>query len=118
MSSVSSTDMTKVTATAGNTAATGTYNFTSISLAKGQEIYSTLVSPAASTDHQRCSRKREAFDVTSRRSEMNFVPDRGNRKLEMSVVREQWLACGGVLAANDPVVAAQTVPNFAIKIAQ
>jgi flagellar hook-associated protein 2 len=46
---VSTTDNTKATATAGNTAATGTYNLTNIQLAKTQEIYSTLVSSGAAT---------------------------------------------------------------------
>lgn len=46
---VTTSDNTKVTATANNDAATGTYNLTSISLAKAQEIYSTELGSGAAT---------------------------------------------------------------------
>src|SRR6516165_2013929 len=46
---VSTSDNTKATATASNSAATGTYNLTSISLAKTQEIYSNLLGSGAAT---------------------------------------------------------------------
>ncbi|MBU6397322.1 MAG: flagellar filament capping protein FliD [Rhodospirillales bacterium] len=47
--SVTSSNTAAVTATVSATAATGTYNLTNISLAKGQEIYSGLISSAGST---------------------------------------------------------------------
>jgi flagellar hook-associated protein 2 len=46
---ISTTDSTKATATATSTAATGTYNLTSISLAKSQEVYSSLLGSGAAT---------------------------------------------------------------------
>ncbi len=47
--SVTTSDNTRATATASNTAATGTYNLTSISLAKSQELYSSLLGSGAAT---------------------------------------------------------------------
>jgi flagellar hook-associated protein 2 len=47
--SVTTTDNTKATATASNAAATGTYSLTNISLAKSQEIYSSLLGSGAAT---------------------------------------------------------------------
>ncbi|MBU6448639.1 MAG: flagellar filament capping protein FliD [Rhodospirillales bacterium] len=47
--SVTSSNTATATATVNATAATGTYNLTSISLAKGQELYSGLISSAGST---------------------------------------------------------------------
>ncbi len=46
---VTSSNTATATATVGATAATGTYNLTNISLAKGQELYSGLISSAGST---------------------------------------------------------------------
>ena len=46
---VTSSNTATATATVSATAATGTFNLTSISLAKGQELYSGLISSAAST---------------------------------------------------------------------
>ncbi len=47
--SVSTSDNTKITATASNSAAAGTYNFTNIALAKSQEIYSSLLGSGGTT---------------------------------------------------------------------
>ena len=47
--SVTSSNTAAATASVSATAATGTYNLTSISLAKGQELYSGLISSAGST---------------------------------------------------------------------
>lgn len=46
---VTTSDNTKATATASNTAATGTFNLTNISLAKPQEIYSSLLGSGAAS---------------------------------------------------------------------
>jgi flagellar hook-associated protein 2 len=46
---VSTTDNTKATATASNSAAAGTYSLTNIQLAKSQEIYSNLLGSGAAT---------------------------------------------------------------------
>src|SRR5260370_2606752 len=45
---------------------------------------------------------------------MNFVPDRRNGELEMSVVGKQGLAGGGMGATDDPVVATEALANLVL----
>ena len=67
-------------------------------------------------DNERCTGQGEPFHIPSRRSEMNFVPDRWNRKLEVRVVGQQRLTGCRVIAGYDPIVAAQAVANFVLRI--
>ena len=67
----------------------------------------------ADDDHGRAGQCK-AFDVPAGCGEMNFVPDRGNSKFEMSVVGQQRLAGGGVRATYNPIVAAEALANFVV----
>src|SRR6266700_2224051 len=71
----------------------------------------------ADDDHRRAG-QREAFDVPARCGEMNLVPDRRYRELEMRVIGEQGFPSHGVGAAYYPVVADKALPNFGLRLIQ
>ena len=65
-------------------------------------------------DDERSAGQGKTFHVPAGSSEMDFVPNRRNGEFKVGVVGEQGFAGGGVIAADDPVVAAEAVTNFAL----
>ena len=67
-------------------------------------------------DHdQRSAGHSESLDIPARTSEMHFVPDGGNRQLQVRIVSEKRSAGGRVISADDPIVAPEAVTDFLLR---
>src|SRR6185436_9334734 len=67
-------------------------------------------------DHdQGSARQSESLDVPARPGEMHFVPDGRDRQLQVRVVSKKRFASGGVISADDPIVASEAVADFLLR---